>query len=131
MDGFSQFVLVLLAIAAIQVGAAIATYLFPMLGAEGTVAVRIILSALLLLLLVGFAVALLSTTIPWSLEFEALKRMPPRAYGVLVTLEPAIAVLVGIVLLGEALTWRTGLAVTCVTLAAIGVSLFDRRRPGT
>lgn len=83
-----------------------------------------------MILLGVLAVALLSTTIPWSLEFEALKRMPPRAYGILVTLEPAVAVLVGIVLLGEALTWRIGLAVACVSLAAIGVTLFDRRPPG-
>ncbi len=82
------------------------------------------------ILLGVLAVALLSTTIPWSLEFEALKRLPARAYGILVTLEPAIAVLVGVVLLGEALTWRTGLAVACVSLAAIGVTFFDRRRPG-
>ncbi len=79
------------------------------------------------LLLAAFAVALLSTTIPFSLEFEALKRMPPRTYGVLITLEPAIAVMVGAVLLSESLTWRSLLAVTCVTLAAIRITLLDRR----
>jgi inner membrane transporter RhtA len=79
-------------------------------------------------LLVGvFAVALLSTTIPWSLEFEALKRMPARSYGVLVTLEPATAVVVGILLLGERLTWATVAAVVAVTTAAVGVTLHDRR----
>ncbi len=79
------------------------------------------------LLLGVVAVALLSTTIPWSLEFEALKRMPARSYGVLVTLEPAAAVAIGILLLGERLTWSTALAVACVTAAALGVSLHDRR----
>ena len=78
------------------------------------------------LLLAAFAVALLSTTIPISLEFEALKRMPPRTYGVLITLEPAIAVMVGAALLGESLTWRSLLAVTCVTAAAIKITLMDR-----
>ncbi len=82
-------------------------------------------------LLVGvLAVALLSTTIPWSLEFEALKRMPARSYGVLVTLEPATAVVIGILLLGETLTWMTVLAVACVTTAAVGVTLHDRRGQG-
>lgn len=80
-----------------------------------------------LLLLAVLAVALLSTAIPWSLEFEALKRMPARNYGVLVTLEPAIAVVTGILLLGERLTWATVLAVVAVTVAAIGITLHDRR----
>ena len=82
------------------------------------------------LLAIAFAVAVFSTAIPFSLEFEALKRIPPRVYGVLVTMEPAIAVIVGIVLLGESLTLRTGLAVALVTTAAVGITLFDRRRPG-
>ena len=79
------------------------------------------------LLLGVFAVALLSTTIPWSLEFEALKRMPARSYGVLVTLEPATATVTGILLLGERLTWATAWAVVAVTIAAVGVTLHDRR----
>lgn len=80
------------------------------------------------LLLGALAVALLSTAIPFSLEFEALRQIPPRTYGVLVTLEPAVAVLVGTVLLGETLGPRSLLAVACVTLAAIGITLLDRRK---
>ncbi len=102
--------------------AAAAVMLLPF-GAEAGFAV---VSAPLLLLGV-LAVALLSTTIPGSLEFEALKRMPARSYGVLVTLEPATAVVIGILLLGETLTWATVLAVVCVTTAAIGIMLHDRR----
>jgi inner membrane transporter RhtA len=82
------------------------------------------------LLAVAFGVAVFSTAIPFSLEFEALKRVPPRVYGVLVTMEPVIAVIVGIVLLNETLTLRTALAVACVTVAAVGITLFDGRRPG-
>ena len=78
------------------------------------------------LLMAAFAVALLSTTIPFSLEFEALKRMPPRTYGVLITLEPAIAVMIGAALLSDSLTWRSLLAVTCVTAAAIKITLLDK-----
>ena len=82
------------------------------------------------LLVIAFAVAVFSTAIPFSLEFEALKRIPPRVYGVLVAMEPAIAVIVGIVLLDQSLTLRTGLAVALVTTAAVGITLFDGRRPG-
>ena len=45
-------------------------------------------------------------------------------------MEPAIAVIVGIVLLGQSLTLRTGLAVALVTTAAVGITLFDGRKPG-
>ena len=82
------------------------------------------------LLAIAFAVAVFSTAIPFSLEFEALKRIPPRVYGVLVAMEPAVAVIVGIVLLDQSLTLRTGLAVALVTTAAVGITLFDGRRPG-
>jgi len=75
------------------------------------------------LLLVALGVALLSTTIPLTLEFEALKRLPPRTYGVLITLEPVVAVMIGVILLGETLGLRTAFAVTCVTVAAIGATL--------
>ncbi len=81
-----------------------------------------------LVLLGAFAVAVLAATIPFSLEFEALKRLPPRVYGVLVTLEPAVAVAIGVVLLGQAATPRMLLAASCVTAAAIGITFFTRRR---
>ena len=83
-----------------------------------------------LLLLAVVGVAILSTTIPFSLEFEALKRMPPRSYGVLVTLEPAVAVMVGAMLLGDALNIRALFAVACVTTAAIGITMFETRDSG-
>ena len=51
----------------------------------------------------ALAVAILSTALPLSLEFEALQRMTARAYGVIVTLEPVAAALVGAILLGQAL----------------------------
>jgi inner membrane transporter RhtA len=78
------------------------------------------------LLAAALAVAILSTALPWSLEFAALKRMTARAYGVLVTLEPAVAATVGAVLLGQAMGLQGLLAVACVTAAALGVTLSDR-----
>jgi inner membrane transporter RhtA len=49
--------------------------------------------------------------------------MPPRTYGVLVSLEPVIALLAGILLLQQSLDWRGMLAVAAVTAAAVGMSL--------
>jgi inner membrane transporter RhtA len=79
-------------------------------------------------LLVGvLAVAILSTALPLSLEFEALKRMTARAYGIVVTLEPVAATLVGAIILGQALPPNALAAIACVTAAAAGVTLTDRR----
>jgi len=77
----------------------------------------------------ALGVAILSTALPLSLEFEALRRMTARAYGVVVTLEPAAAALVGAVVLGQALPPTGVAAIACVTVAAIGVTLSDRRGP--
>jgi inner membrane transporter RhtA len=82
-------------------------------------------------LLVGaLAVAILSTALPLTLEFEALKRMTARTYGILVTLEPVVASMVGALLLGQALGVQGLLAVACVTAAALGVTINDRRDSG-
>ncbi|MCP4327562.1 MAG: EamA family transporter [Alphaproteobacteria bacterium] len=81
------------------------------------------------LVLPVIAIALLSTAVPFTLEFEALKRMTPRTYGILVTLEPAAAGTVGVILLGEVLDAPALLAMACVIVAAIGVTLQDRRGP--
>ncbi len=75
----------------------------------------------------ALAVAVLSTALPLSLEFEALRRMTARAYGIMVTLEPVVAALVGAVVLGQALPPTALAAIACVTGAAIGVTLSDRR----
>jgi inner membrane transporter RhtA len=75
----------------------------------------------------GLGVALLSTTIPYSLEHAALKRLSARAFGVLVSVEPAVAALVGAVLLGEALGLRGLLALASVSVATAGSALTPRR----
>ena len=80
-----------------------------------------------MVLLAAIGVALLSTTIPFSFEFEALKRLPTRNYGILVSIEPAVAALVGALLLGERIGIQGMLAVLCVVVAAIGITLSDRQ----
>jgi inner membrane transporter RhtA len=79
------------------------------------------------LLVVGVGVALLSTVIPFSLEHAALKRVPAHIFGVLMSAEPAIAALIGVALLGEALGSRRLLALACVVVATAGSARFGRR----
>ena len=79
------------------------------------------------LLLAGFAVAMLSSAIPYSLELEALRKLPARVFGVLMSLEPAVAALAGLLILGERLDMRAAAAVILVTVAAAGASRFGRQ----
>jgi len=72
-------------------------------------------------------VAVLSTALPLSLEFEALKHVTPRTYGIVMTLEPVAAAVVGAALLSQALDPKLLAAVACVTVAALGVTISDRR----
>lgn len=74
----------------------------------------------------ALAIALLSTALPLSLEFRALKRLSPRAYGVLITLEPAVAAVVGALVLAQPLTAASLFAIACITAAALGVTLSER-----
>jgi inner membrane transporter RhtA len=75
----------------------------------------------------ALGVSLLGVVLPLVLEFRALQRMSARTYGILVTLEPAVGALVGVILLSQPAGPRMVVAVTCVTLAALGVTLSDRR----
>ena len=63
------------------------------------------------LLALGAAVAMLSSAIPYSLELEALRRLPKRVFGVLMSLEPAVAATAGFVVLGEVLDARELVAI--------------------
>ena len=73
-------------------------------------------------LALGASVALLSSAIPYSLELEALRRLPARVFGVLMSLEPAVAALVGFVVLGEVLGERELAAILLVVAASLGAS---------
>lgn len=75
-------------------------------------------------LLGGLAIALLSTAIPYSLELQALKNIPARIFGVLMSLEPAAAALIGFVLLAERPGVLSLAAMALVTVAAAGSSAF-------
>ncbi len=74
------------------------------------------------LLAVGAAVALMSSAIPYSLELEALRRLPKRVFGVLMSLEPAVAAAAGFVVLGEVLDARELAAIALVVTASAGAT---------
>ncbi|MBI5472456.1 MAG: EamA family transporter [Ignavibacteriae bacterium] len=69
---------------------------------------------------IAAAVALLSSVIPYSLEIEALRRMPTKVFGILMSMEPACAAVVGFLLLGERLTLWQCIAIGAVMTASFG-----------
>jgi inner membrane transporter RhtA len=71
-------------------------------------------------LIAGLGVALMSSVVPYSLELEALRKIPPRVFGILMSLEPAVAAVAGLLLLGEQLKPAQWVAVCCVVLASVG-----------
>ncbi len=73
-------------------------------------------------LAVGLIVAVLSTVIPFTFEFEALRRMSTRVFGVLMSIEPAVAVVAGVLILDQHLSTRQLAAVALVVAASIGVT---------
>ena len=77
-------------------------------------------------LAVAFAVAMLSSVIPYSLELEALRRIPPQPFGVLMSLEPAMAALAGFVVIGQGLSAVDVGAIALVVLASAGATLGAR-----
>lgn len=79
-------------------------------------------------LLSGLLVAVLSAVVPYSLELAALRRLPPRTVGVLQSLEPAVAGIAGLLVLGEHLGPLQWLALGCVSTASAGAVLRARRR---
>jgi inner membrane transporter RhtA len=83
------------------------------------------------LLATAAAVALLSSVIPYSFELEALRKLPARVFGVLMSVEPAIAAVVGFIVLGEALGERELVAIGLITAASIGATRFRAERQGT
>ncbi|MFV0451930.1 MAG: EamA family transporter [Propioniciclava sp.] len=75
----------------------------------------------------GLVVGLLASVIPYGLEMVALRRIQPRIFGILMSLEPAAAGLFAFLLLGEQLRPVEILAMACVITASIGVVRTARR----
>ncbi|WP_144940283.1 threonine/homoserine exporter RhtA [Pseudomonas alabamensis] len=75
---------------------------------------------------VALAVAILSTALPYSLEMIALTRMPARTFGILMSVEPVVAALAGLVFLGEVLSDLQWIAIGAIITASIGATLTTR-----
>jgi len=76
----------------------------------------------------ALAVAVLSSALPYSLEMVALRRLPTKTFGTLMSLEPAFAALSGLVILGEHLASSQWLAVGAVIAASVGTTLTAARK---
>ena len=75
------------------------------------------------LIAAGAGVAVLSSALPYTLELEALRRIPARVFGILLSLEPAFAAVAGWVVLGQDLSTIDVLAIALVGGASAGASL--------
>src|SRR5205085_5339095 len=78
-------------------------------------------------LALGCAVGMLSSAIPYSFELEALRRIATSVFGVLMSLEPAMAALAGFLVLGQSLSARALGGITLVVVASVGASSRSRR----
>jgi len=81
------------------------------------------------LLALGAGVAVLSSAIPYSLELEALRRLPAGVFGVLMSMEPAVAALAGFLVLGQELSALELLAILLVVAASAGATRSSQRVP--
>ncbi|MBW1639095.1 EamA family transporter [Microbacterium resistens] len=82
------------------------------------------------LLLMAGLTALLASVIPYTLELAALRRLPQRVFGILLSLEPVFATLAGWIVLGQQATPLRMAAIALVVAASIGVTAGARRRRG-
>ena len=77
-------------------------------------------------LALGAAVGVLSSAIPYSFEVEALRRIRPAVFGVLMSLEPAVAALAGLIVLGQRLAGRELFGIALVVVASVGAARSGR-----
>ncbi|MFD0564233.1 DMT family transporter [Kitasatospora saccharophila] len=84
-------------------------------------------SSPVLLLLAVAGVALLFPVLPYALEMTALRRMTQRVFSVVVSLDPAVSALVGLLVLGQVLGLPQVLGICCVVVASVGATLTARR----
>ena len=80
-------------------------------------------------LVIGAAVGLLSSAIPYTLEVESLRRIAAPVFGVLMSLEPGVAALAGFLVLGQGLSARALLGIALVVAASVGASRRAREQP--
>ena len=74
----------------------------------------------------ALGVALLSSAIPYSLEMLAMPRLPTRTVGVLMSLDPALGAVAGLLFLGESLSWIQWAAIASIMVASAGSAATGR-----
>ncbi|MTD40600.1 threonine/homoserine exporter RhtA [Erwinia sp. CPCC 100877] len=111
--------------ATVAMGSAIAALVFIPVGAWQAGSVLLQWS----LLPLGLAIAILSTALPYSLEMIALTRLPTRTFGTLMSMEPGMAALSGMLFLGEHLNAIQSLGLLSIILASVGSTLTLKREP--
>lgn len=79
-------------------------------------------------LLVGIFIAVLSSALPYTLEMFALRQIPAKTFGILMSLEPALATLCGVLYLKEQLSGGQLFAIVCVVVASLGSSYTGRTK---
>jgi inner membrane transporter RhtA len=77
----------------------------------------------------ALGVAILSSALPYSLEMISLKRIPAKTFGILMSLEPAIAALMGFLYLSETLTAKQLVAIGCIICASLGGTMGVKTKP--
>jgi inner membrane transporter RhtA len=77
----------------------------------------------------GLGVALVSSALPYSLEMIAMPRIPTRTLGVLLSLDPALGAVSGLVFLGESLSWLQWAAIACIMVASAGSATSEAAQP--
>lgn len=102
---------------ALAVAMTIATAILVPVGAAG-----VIHGGTPTIIAIGCVVGLLSSALPYSLEVEALRRLPTRVFGIWMSLEPAIAAVAGFLMLGEKLGWHAVVALVLITIASAGAA---------
>lgn len=83
------------------------------------------------ILLSGLFLALLSSAIPFTLEMNALRKIPAKTFSILMSLEPAAAALSGLIFLHEFLTLSQWISITLIIVASVGVTLTARKNAVT
>jgi inner membrane transporter RhtA len=81
------------------------------------------------MLALGVGVALLSSIVPYLLDIYALKRLPRRVFGVLMSASPAVSAIAGWLILGETLSPGQWAGIAAITTACAGSALLSARRP--
>ncbi len=80
---------------------------------------------------VGVAVGMLSSAIPYSLELKALRSLSTATFGILMSLEPAVAAIAGAIVIGQRITLRDAVGIGLVCVASLGASITSRSAPET